>query len=97
MHSTDSGELWCMGQEALRAFSQVATHLAICGNTSKSKALADLYGHLSHSLIRYHRYHTPTLWSRWMCVIVCIVCVVVCAYVFFMICFTLKHNNSYLG
>ena len=40
------------GPEALKAFSQVATHLAICGNTYKSKALADLYGCLSHTLIR---------------------------------------------
>ena len=31
---------------------QVATHLAIRGNTSISKVLANLYGHLSHSLIR---------------------------------------------
>ena len=40
------------GPEALMAFSQVATHLAICGNTYKSKVLADLYGCLSHTLIR---------------------------------------------
>ena len=38
--------------EALKAFSQVATHLAIRGNTSKSMALTDLFGRLSHSLIR---------------------------------------------
>eukprot|EP00731_Ephydatia_muelleri_P011801 Em0006g695a len=40
------------GQEALKAFSQVATRLAIRGNTSKSMALTDLFGRLSHSLIR---------------------------------------------
>ncbi|KAL5488731.1 hypothetical protein EMCRGX_G017716 [Ephydatia muelleri] len=40
------------GPEALKAFSQVATRLAIHGNTSKSMALTDLFGCLSHSLIR---------------------------------------------
>ena len=40
------------GPEALQAFSQVATRLAICGNSPKSMALADLFGRLSHSLIR---------------------------------------------
>ena len=40
------------GSEALKAFSQVATRLAIRGNTSKSMALTDLFGRLSHSLIR---------------------------------------------
>ena len=40
------------GPEALKAFSQVATRLAIRGNTSKSMTLTDLFGHLSHSLIR---------------------------------------------
>ena len=40
------------GPEALKAFSQVATHLVIHGNTSKSMALTDLFGRLSHSLIR---------------------------------------------
>ena len=40
------------GPEALKAFSQVATRLAIRGNTSKSMALTDLFGCLSHSLIR---------------------------------------------
>ena len=40
------------GPEALMAFSQVATRLAIRGNTSKSMALTDLIGRLSHSLIR---------------------------------------------
>ena len=39
------------GREALKAFSQVATRLAFCGNTYKSKALADLYLRLSHTLI----------------------------------------------
>eukprot|EP00731_Ephydatia_muelleri_P008202 Em0004g540a len=41
-----------MYSEALKAFSQVATRLAIRGNTSKSMALTDLFGRLSHSLIR---------------------------------------------
>ena len=40
------------GPEALKAFSQVAIRLAIRGNTSKSMALADLFGHPSDSLIR---------------------------------------------
>ena len=40
------------GPEALMAFSQLATRLAIRGNTSKSMALTDLSGCLSHSLIR---------------------------------------------
>ena len=40
------------GPEALKAFSQVATRLAIRGNTSRSMALTDLFGRLSHSLIR---------------------------------------------
>ena len=40
------------GPEALKAFSQVATRLAIRGNTSKSMAFTDLFGRLSHSLIR---------------------------------------------
>ena len=37
--------------EALKAFSQVATRLAIRGNIPiyKSKALVDLYGRLSHT------------------------------------------------
>ena len=38
--------------EALKAFSQVATRLAIRANTSKYMALTDLFGRLSHSLIR---------------------------------------------
>ena len=40
------------GPEALKAFSQVATRLAIRGNTSISMTLTDLFGHLSHSLNR---------------------------------------------
>ena len=39
---------WCL--EALKAFSQVANCLAIRGNTSKSMALTDLFGRLSHRL-----------------------------------------------
>ena len=45
--------LWWMGSRGfLKAFSQVATLLAIHGNNSKSMALTDLFGRLSHSLIR---------------------------------------------
>ena len=40
------------GPEALRAFSQVATRLAIRGNTPKSKVVAELYGRLSLLLVR---------------------------------------------
>ena len=40
------------GPQALRAFSQVAPRLAICDNTPKSKVVAEVYGHLSLSLIR---------------------------------------------
>ena len=40
------------GPEALKAFLQVATRLAIRGNTSKSMALTDRFVRLSHSLIR---------------------------------------------
>ena len=49
MYST-GGRAW--GPEALKAFLQVATRLAIRGNTSKSMALTDLLVRLSHSLIR---------------------------------------------
>ena len=38
------------GSGVLKAFSQLATCLAICGNACKSKVLADLYGQLCHSL-----------------------------------------------
>ena len=38
--------------EALRAFSQVATRLAIRGNTPKSKVVAELYGRISSLLVR---------------------------------------------
>ena len=40
------------GPEALRAFSQVATRLAIRGNTPKSKVVAELYGRLRLLLVR---------------------------------------------
>ena len=40
------------GPEALKAFSQVASRLAIRGNTPKSKVVAELYGRLSLLLIR---------------------------------------------
>ncbi|KAL5480010.1 hypothetical protein EMCRGX_G023624 [Ephydatia muelleri] len=40
------------GPEALRAFSQVATRLAVRGNTPTSKVVAELYGRLSLLLVR---------------------------------------------
>ena len=40
------------GPEASKAFSQVATRLAIRGNTPKAKIMAELYGHLSLLLVR---------------------------------------------
>ena len=40
------------GPEALKAFSQVASRLAIRGNTPKSRVVAELYGRLSLLLIR---------------------------------------------
>ena len=39
------------GPEAIKAFSQVASRLAIHGNTPKSKVVAELHGHLSLLLI----------------------------------------------
>ena len=66
------------------AFSQVATCLAIRGNTSKSMALTDLFGRLSHSLIRSNarailsRSYSP-LCSRWMNFVCnCLYCVWLC-------------------
>ena len=44
--------LCCKGSRGFKAFSHVGTRLAIRGNTSKSMALADLFGRLSHSLVR---------------------------------------------
>ena len=40
------------GPEASKAFSRVATRLAIRGNTPKAKIVAELYGHLSLLLVR---------------------------------------------
>ena len=75
------------GPEALKAISQVATHLAIRGNTSKSMALTDLFGRLSHSLIRTnarailsHSY--SHLCSRWMNFNLCVFVSIVCMYSF---------------
>ena len=48
--AVESYGLW--GPEALRAFSQVASRLAIRDNIPKSKVIAELYGRLSLSLIR---------------------------------------------
>ena len=44
------------GPEALRAFSQVATRLAIRGNTPKSMVVAELYGHLCLLLVIVRSY-----------------------------------------
>ena len=68
------------------AFSQLATRLAIRGNTYKSMALTDLYGHLSHSLIRAnvltrsYSHLVQQVDELCVCIIVCIVCGC-CAYV----------------
>ena len=48
--AVESNVAW--GPEALRTFSQVATRLAIRGNTPKSKVVAELYGRLSLLLVR---------------------------------------------
>lgn len=45
--------------EAFRAFSQVATRLAIRYNTPKSKAIAELYGCLSLLLVRANTRSAP--------------------------------------
>ena len=41
MYIIGSGELWGLGTRALKAFSHVATRLGICGNTPKSKVVAE--------------------------------------------------------
>ena len=46
MYSTGMWESLGMGHGA-QTFSQVASRLAIHGNTNKAKVAADLYGHLS--------------------------------------------------
>ena len=42
---------WAWGPEALRAFSQVATRLAIHGNTSQSKVVTELHVYARLSLL----------------------------------------------
>ena len=78
MYSTGVECYGAWGPEALKAFSQVATCLAIRWNTYKSKALANLYGRLSHSLIRAALLtFAPALSAaggRSLCVVLCIVC-----------------------
>ena len=48
--TVESSGAW--GPEELSSFSQAATWLAIHGNTTKSKAVAELYGCLSLLLVR---------------------------------------------
>ena len=48
--AVESYEAW--DPEASKAFSQVATRLAIHGNSPKAKIAAELYGHLSVLLVR---------------------------------------------
>ena len=78
MYSTGGGELWCM-----KAFSQLSMRLAIHVNTYKSKALADLYGRLSHTLIRANARAilTRSYSSRWMNFVCnCLYCVRLCVH-----------------
>ena len=57
--TVESSGAW--GPEELSSFSQAATWLAIHGNTTKSKAVAELYGCLSLLLVRSisSYFHTP--------------------------------------
>ena len=52
MHSLSGGEVWCVGTEAIQVFSIVASRPAVRTNSSKSRALATLYGRLSLILVR---------------------------------------------
>ena len=72
------------GPEALKAFSQVASRLAIHGNTPKSKVVAELYGRLSLLLIRANArsilvcsYPQSTQQDSYLCMklFVCVLCV----------------------
>ena len=87
------------GPEALMAFSQVATRLAIRGNTSKSMPLTDLFGRLSHSLIRSNARailsrSSPTLCTRWMNFVCnCLYCVWLCVTFFASIIIKKKKNH----
>ena len=67
--------LWCMGSRGFKGLPQVATRLAIRGNTTKSMALTDLFGRLSHSLIRAN---ARAILSRSYSHLVQQVCVIVC-------------------
>ena len=49
-HAVENYGVW--GPKALKAFSQVASRLAIRGNTPMPKVVAELYGRLSLLLIR---------------------------------------------
>ena len=66
---------------ALRAFSRVATWLAIRGNTPKSKVIAELYGRLSLLLVRANAQspNTPTRKCTVHIVVLC-VCVHLCVF-----------------
>ena len=89
MYSTGSKELWCMGSRSFEGFlSQVAIRLAIRVNTYKSKALADFYGCLSHTLIKAnarailtHSYSHLVQQVDELRAYLFVLCVVVCAYV----------------
>ena len=52
MHSFSGGNLWCMGAEAIEVFSTVASRLVVRTNSTKSRALATLYGRLNMILVR---------------------------------------------
>ena len=52
MYTVDSGELWGLGTRGIEGLLTVAIRLAICGNTPKFKAVAELYGRLSLLLVR---------------------------------------------
>ena len=81
------GASW--GPEASKAFSQVATRLAIRGNTPKAKIVAELYGRLSLLLVRANHLpflspNSPTnklsdylvvLCICWICLHSCILCI----------------------
>ena len=71
------------GPQALKAFSQVASWLAIRGNTPKSKVVAELYGRLSLLLIRANarsilvRQSTQQDSYPCMKLFVCVLCVII--------------------
>ena len=75
------------GQEALRPFSQVATQLAIRGNTPKYKVVAEQYGCLSLLLVRanarsilVHLSPNTSTMKRTVYVVVLCICVLLCVF-----------------